>query len=390
MRAPCRWMVEIALLVFATAAQPSRAEAPSAAGDGAFEFRPGVIVDENRSTCYLMGVAGGVEALDLLSGRILWMTDLAQKPLLLIDDTLVAQAQPREPDDFLRIVLLDAADGALKERVDAELPEGVRASIDEGPGSAFDAEVSATHDTLTVTWAYSGSQVRGAEDTTLSHSAESGVEGAFRVDIGTGELWKDGTGEVAPAPPPPLPPALSRLDSRGRLPHPLWRTGDVYAAACRVRGDGGELTVLKRWSAATGDSLPDVTLFAADYTIRYRSADGKYLLASRAAASPAYDSYDWIVYSLSTGARVAELRLDVPGAWFFVTGPVLVYETQPRAYIVDGFSERKPRRLCAVDLSTGRERWTRPFRDTTYRGSLPPRTPEPDDPKAPSASRGSP
>jgi hypothetical protein len=393
MRPPPRPMIEIVLLLLAVAAaDPSRAEAPDPRRDGSFEFRPGVIVDEARSLCYLMSVEGGVEALDLLSGKILWTTAAAQKPLLLLDSTLVAQAGPQGPGNLLRLVLLDPTkSGAVKRRVDAKLPEGVRAGIDEGSGSSFSTVAWAASGVLTVSWTYSRAQISGAEDTTRGGGAGQGLAGAVRVNLNTGEVSLEGSGRSPPSTSSPLPTALSRLEERGRLPHPLWRTDNVYAAVSRVRkDDGSERTVLKRWHAATGDSLPDVALFAGGYTVRYPSADGKNLLASRlAAASPPYDRYDWAVFSLASGARIAELQLNVPGAWFFVTGPLLVYETQPRARVVDGTWMREPRQLHGVDLKTGRERWTRPFRDIAYRGALPPDTPTPDDSEEPSKSPGS-
>src|SRR5574338_855420 len=40
-----------------------------------FEFRPGVIVDSHRYTIYLMNIHGGVDAIDLGSGRLLWQSD---------------------------------------------------------------------------------------------------------------------------------------------------------------------------------------------------------------------------------------------------------------------------------------------------------------------------
>jgi hypothetical protein len=335
-----------------------------------------------------MNTRAGIDALDLQSGEALWTSTIAQKPLLLLGNTLVAQAELEEPGNVLRLVLLDTENsGAQRAQVDIGLPDGVQASIDDGAGRVFRVEAWAAPCGLAVAWSYAGAPVRGAEDSSRVKSQVRRVKGAAWLDLETGAVSAVAQGERPETPTPPLPAKLARLEESGRLPRPLWRSGDTYAAVFRAPRDGTERTVLKRWQATTGDSLPDVTLFTEDYTIRYPSADNSHLLVSRRGRTPpALESYDWLIFSVSTGARVAELRLSFPAAWFFVTGPLLVHEVQLQAQLVDGAWTEEPRKVRAIDLETGAERWVWPLRDTAYRGSLPPSTPRLHDSKEPPGS----
>ncbi len=369
----------IVLLILATAAaKPACNTVPASEGNGTFEFRSGVLVDAEKDVCYLMNTHDGIDALDLRSGEARWTTILAQKPLLLLENTLIAQAAPEGIGNVLHLVFLDAANGSAKRtQVDIDLPEGVRASIDDGAGTSFRIEAWATQGGFAVKWTYSEVPVRGAlRDPTEAQSTERRWEGAARVDLETGTVYSVEPGDRPNVAPPRLPVGLSRLEKSGDLLSPLWFSGDTYAAAARIRQDGSEQTVLKRWRATTGDSLPDVALFTRDYTIQYPSADYRHLLASRRNSSTqASGRYDWIIFSLSTGERIVEQQLDVPAAWFFVIGSVLIHDAPRRAVRVDDTWIEEPPKLRAIDLQTGSEHWIWYVRDTAFRGSQPPGIP---------------
>jgi len=372
-------LLGIVLLVLTTAAaRPACNTVPANAGDGTFEFRPGILVDTDKGVCYLMNNHEGIDALNLLSGEALWTTTIAQKPLIVLETTLVAQAKPGGNAGILRLVFLDTDnDGADYRQVDIDLPEGVRAAVDDGPGTNFRVEAWATQGGFTVKWDYSAAPVRGAlQDPTKVRSEVRRWEGAARVDLETGEVSPADPDKAPERPVLPEPAGWSRLEASGSLLSPLWHSGDICAAAARIGQNGSERTVLKRWRAATGDSLPDVTLFSNGYTIQYPSADFKYLLASRRTrTAPPPQSYDWLIFSMATGARIAELQQDIPAAWFFINGPLLIYDVPRRTRSVDGAQIEEPPELRALDLQTGDEQWIRPVRDTAYRGSLPPGTP---------------
>src|SRR5262245_13109680 len=80
-----------------------------AASDGDDSTRmialPGGIANAAGRTAYLANANGGIDAVDLPTGALLWQTYEAQRPLLLVDDRLVAQAGVKR--NRLRILVFD-------------------------------------------------------------------------------------------------------------------------------------------------------------------------------------------------------------------------------------------------------------------------------------------
>src|SRR5688572_19700976 len=116
-------LLGIALLAPVTAA----AQAP-----GSFVLRPGVVVEAGRATLYMMRPGGGVEAVDVTSGRVSWLTSEATQPLQLAGDVLVAVADRPSPDGknaAVDLMLLRARDGRVQRSVRARLPDGVWSSV---------------------------------------------------------------------------------------------------------------------------------------------------------------------------------------------------------------------------------------------------------------------
>ena len=360
-----------------------------------FEFRAGVIVNSNQSTVYLMNLQRGIDAVDLSSGKLLWSTTKAAKPLLLHGHLLVAQAEsavtvsrsarrsmmpPRArarlvtPSSLLRIVVLNTHDaGELLLEATVQLPEDVQVAIEDGLGTTFRTSARLHENDVIVSWRFSKQHITGAPpgpDAKVLVTA-----GALRIDLETGHTDSLRSEEVPPTPEIRLPDEVARLVTLGTLPGPLWQVGNVLAAIERTSGKGGGRSTLRRWYSETGQPLPEVVLFGGELTFRYTSADGWHLLASKLLDSPG-PVWVWRIYSLETGEHVAEVRNASPAAWFFITGSSLIHEAPPAGRIINGrFVMDQPLRLHAIDLETSDELWEWPFRDTAYRGPYPPSRP---------------
>jgi hypothetical protein len=329
-----------------------------------------------------MNTERGIDALDLESARVLWTVTTGQRPLLLLDNMLIAQVESR--DNILRLAFLDKHTGARKQGITVRLPDGVRATIDDGSGASFRINAWGTTGELKISWSYSERPITGAAPDTSEIQAHR-LQGTAQVDLDT---WKVDLGAPIEDPlPPDLPATLAGLRDSGQLQYPIWHTDNIYATAVRTFRGEDERTVLKRWRAATGDSLPDVTLFAGRYTIQHPSADNRHLLASRLQSSPPA-KYEWLVFALADGARIAGLHMGFPQAGFFVIGSLLVHNVQAQTRLVGSTEITDPPRIRAIDLPEGTERWVCRVRDTAYRGSLPPGIPEPKDSKSLSGSTG--
>jgi hypothetical protein len=351
-------------------AQPSKEEVRKTANS--FEFRPGVIVDSDRSVVYLMNPHRGIDAVDLASGKLIWRTERAAKPLLYYEDLLVAQTEPRVGQQFLRIALLNTREINVDPRfVDVPLPADVQATIDDSMESSFSTTARLHEGAIVLSWLYNYRRITGPPPGPDDQALDRKATGSVRIDMHTGQI--DPIDEMVALPKSELPADVIRLKDAQTPPGPVWRVNNVLVAVERATYKGKQRVSLKRWDAETGEALADVTLFDNGLSFRSVSADKRHLLASRRDASDSR-TWEWAVYSLETGAKVAELRHDTPAAWFFLSGSRLIHETNVTSRLVENRVVVEPGKLRAVDLETGTEVWSHAVRDTQYRGPYPPRT----------------
>jgi hypothetical protein len=334
-----------------------------------FEFRPGIIVDEDRARVYLMNPEGGIDAVDLASGHLLWTTAQAAKPIIMAEDLLIAQVDIPDLKNILHLMFLNTKKGGESaSEAKIELPTGVRVSVEDGPSTSFRTDAWIHGKFTFIAWTFSKGYVGGPPPKgTGVHT----VSGTVRIDSRTGESRLLNFNDFPPPARPGVPNTIIRKAASRSHSGQLWNTGCVVARVERIPGKREKGITLLRWSCATGEALPDVKLYGADYTLRYPSANQKHLLASKAdyANRP---PWHWLIFSIDSGKRVAEINMESPGARFFVGRNHLIYESPLERRLVAGEWLSEPLRLQAIDLESNNKRWSRPIRDTVYRGSSPP------------------
>lgn len=304
-------------------AAPAAAQRPATAPP--FALRDGVLVEPGRSTLYLMSPEGAVEAVDVALGEVRWRSAEAARPLALAGGRLIAQAEPGTAGE-LRLVLLDAGSGRLRDGEVVPLPAGARATVDDGLGRSFSAHAQAAGERATVWWSFTRRVVRGTAPEPGEPAEETSFSGAVRVDAGAGTVRSLAAGEV-PAEPVAPPPDL---------------------------GPG------ERIEAVAGR--------------QFRSADGRHVLVSeRIGDDRTWANYRWTVFERAGGTRVGAVERPVSYAPFLVAGTRLIVESRPsvRRTAEEEWLE-EPLEIRALDLVSGVELWRRPLRDTSYRGPMPP------------------
>jgi len=339
----------------------------------AFEFGPGVLVDPDRPAVYLMNPQGGIDAVDLSSGALIWSTVAAAKPLLLHGDLLVAQAEGGGNFDIVTLDTKNAGRLVLVATVD--LPEGVSASVDDGLGTSFLVSARRDESGVFVLWRFATQQISGADPG--EDAAVRQVSGAARIDLETGRVDPLDPQAVPEPAEPPLPENVARLIETGELTGPVWRAGSVLATIVRARDRTGERVTLRRWEADSGAPLPSVLLFGPELTLRYPSVDSRHLLASKL-IDAATSTWGWSIYSLETGERVAEVPVPLAGTPFFIWKSRLIHRSPPLSKHVEGQWISEPLKVRSIEAASGVEIWARSIRDTAYRGPLPPTVPASD------------
>jgi len=340
-------LLSLALLFSLVILTPVAAFTQSAdlATPGASTVRDGVVVDAARGVAFLMNAAGGIDAIDLAAGNVVWTSEEAARPLALAGDQLIAQGVATEKG-VLPLVALNAGTGTVAGTV-ARLPlaENVWARVDQGLGITFRVNATLEGTDLLVAWSqtragngkpaqgYYPSDQEGATPGAAPRRAPAAAgpsveEGVARVNLVTGRVAQVGAQELA---------------SRGFAAHMTIQTGSFVA---NVPGR------------------------------QFLSADGRHVLVSQRETAqneyPWQGAYRWTIYDRASGAHLLELTRPTSTSPFVVAAGRLLYESRPTGIRTEGGMVEQPLMVRAVDLTTGNELWARQIRNTDYEGPFPP------------------
>src|SRR5262245_36609293 len=146
------------------------------------------VADSGGRTGYVANANGGIDALDLVTGDLLWTTRNARRPLLLLGDKLCALGSV-QPARF-RVVLLEVTQKGRPVLTSewVTFPEWVH--LGGGPGASFVEDWRVERGELVLTWEarawYVGKVVRPAP--AVEAAARKHASGVVRVDLETGQV----------------------------------------------------------------------------------------------------------------------------------------------------------------------------------------------------------
>jgi hypothetical protein len=319
------------------------------------------IADPAGRTGYLANAHGGIEAVDLKTGDLLWESNEAQRPLLIIGSRLLAQAGTRR--NRFRVLAFDLAQRGecVLESDPVVLPAWVVTG--EAPGHSFEARWRVEHNHLVVAWEatawYPGP---GRPTKQQAEAARRRGAGTARIDLDNGQV-ETGPPEPPPAAPPgPPPEALEKKSLR-------WQgtcAGRAYALVLD-ESSREQVLVLRSWDPATGREGAARELLHGKRLLAQATLDGRLLCLRQGVAPPddkgarpiTRDDF-WVLFSLELGVPLARLTYEPGTQGIAVLGTRAYYAV---AGSVRGPLDRTliaPRVLKAVDLRTDKTLWERP------------------------------
>lgn len=310
-------------------------------------FLPGGVAAPSGDTGYVANASGGIDAVDLATGRRLWTSADANLPAVALPGAVVAAAL--DPST-LRFVVLDATRG-----------DRLFASERLGRGSASWAITTARVDRGILRVAWSGS----ADVMTGRQSFVVPIEDAVRVDLRTGRAERVSPDEVTGSPPriPAFESMTLLTDVSGTVRY--WITGERVAALALEPAGPARRLVLHTWDRSSGTHLGAVELFAEvpgpGYLRHHRSPDADHVFLVRCNDREQDGILPggrcrWWIFAVTTGERVAgdlDLETDIEPA-LAVVGPRLFYA---RLGAIRRDTRIKARFLCARDVAAGRVFW---------------------------------
>jgi hypothetical protein len=314
------------------------------------------LADPAGRTGYLANTSGGIDAVDLVTGDLLWHTAEAQRPLLVVGDRLYAQAGVKR--NRLRVLAFDVArkGEVVLESDPVVLPSWAVAG--EAPGKSFTARWKLERDALVLRWEAHAWPATPRPTPQADAEARKQAAGLAHIDLVTGKVTQ--TDEARPAPPRP-PKELEKLAVR-------WQghVGGRYKALVLEEDAGQQRLVLCSWDLATGQAGALVELLRGKRLLAQPTVDDRFLCVRDAFPSPdvspedARKRFGWSIHSVETGERVERapfepgtqaIALAGPRVYYLLAGPLKGPIDRPFV---------QPRSLVAVDLRSGKELWRRP------------------------------
>lgn len=304
-----------------------------AASDSA-ALREGVVLSPRHGHAYVMRPGGGLVAVNLASGKVSWRSEKGAKPVALVGERLIAQADSRG-GKALELVALDARSGAVRESVRIPLPTGVTATLVDTAKGSFRVQASGVGSDLVVRWEATGFD-RPAQGY-LPAADEGQAPVADGPSVMAGEAVLDAASLAVKAE-PAARLAISATITRGAL--------EELSAPAVAGGKGRQML----------------------------SADGRHVLVTEPAdvAEFTLHRHRWTVYERASGTRLGSVPAMVSAVPFVVVGNTLYHTVPAHAVRKDGKFVENPTTLRAVNLKAGVEAWKMALLETDFRGPFPP------------------
>lgn len=300
---------------------------------------PAGVVDERSRRAFLSAPGYAVQAVELETGRRLWVSSAATLPVGVVGDGVVALRRATDPRE-VQVVILDLRTGSLR-----LASEPFRPHLDPRSDRAFGSVLFSAADhngAVVVNWREVGPPPSGV-----------GREGGPAIQSGSVRVTRDGRVDLTHS-----EQSLDRSAGagaayqRGRAyTSDSWGDGCQRALVTEATGQLMSVSLLCEPRAAAGPRHELVTAAAVAATV---SLDG----CSVFIETPAVSGASWTAYAAADGSRLGDVRRE-PGAWNAAILDGTLY------YLTDGRDGAGPARttLHAVDLQSGMKRW-----DTAVRG----------------------
>jgi hypothetical protein len=325
-------------------------------------FLPQGIADPAGHTGFFASADGGIEAVDLASGKVLWHTHEGQRPLLLDGDRLLAQAGTKR--NRLRILRFDAKhNGECDFESDPVIfPAWVVTGEAEGHSFAAHWQIQKHH--LVLDWEASACYASKTPPTPEeAQAARKHASGIARIDLRTGQV------EIGPAQKketPPLPPLPDHLEKKAQ------RWQGLVGPLCKVltleEENGQQCLVLHSWDRRNQTEQTPKELLRGKRLLVRPTLDEQILCLhevnpspdERASLMPKKTSGWWWLFSVQTGKLVGRIPEDAGMNAIVVRGKRVFYLVPGSFRGALNQPSIQPQILRVIDLSSGKKLWERP------------------------------
>jgi hypothetical protein len=311
---------------------------------------PGGVADPTGRTGFLINPQGGIDAVDLVSGDLLWSTTDARRPLLVHADRLIALAVD---GDTARIRIFDHTQRGTRRLESEPLELPLWALAGDTVGRSVSIRARMVKGELRLSWD--------------AHSLRDGQHtGAVAVDTANGKVTARPVETSAKA---------RTFERELQMLAVRWQgiVGNEFRALVLEEEKGRQTFVLHSWDLTTGKANATNELLTGRRLMFLPTVDDRYLCLRDGSAGPEAVGDSWSVFAVDTGELVSRVPFAAgtqsvallgPRVFFLISGPI-------RGPITRSF--QLPRSLRAVDVKTGKTLWERPVEGKSVPTPLSPR-----------------
>jgi hypothetical protein len=336
-------------------------------------FFPGGVADPSGTTGYISVLSGGIEAIELTTGRSRWHSGAATRALMVLGQQLPAVSSSTGRRNVLEVVLLDRARQGRVLRVSDPVvfPDWVDTTTSNE--ELFTYQVCGRDSVLLIEWEAHARYRGGAPPPSqVLQEATKDAVGTARVDLRSGRVTMlPRTLPQGLAIPPALQQAMVFPYKKGTAWHSEpWLT-DTMVAMLTVEETAGERTLtLQRWDPATQSPRPRLPLGSATGRTAYVTPDGSYLLLHDLSAGGA--TGDLSIFRVTTGELAARWPHETGLQEISILGSHL-YSLVEDSTLTPAGSPRLRLLLKARSLVDGQLRWERLLQERQPSRPPPPR-----------------
>jgi hypothetical protein len=323
-------------------------------------FLPAGVAAPDQQIGYVGGMAGGIEALHLLTGELVWQSDLNARPVMVFENLLAALSPVQGRPNALQLIEIDRKEGEFVRASDSLVfPDWVLAAV--APNLSFSYEVGADGHDLIFEWEAHARYEGGAPPSArIQAQATQDAAGVARFNLRTGKVTEFPAHDEKSI---ELPKSLreENLFSYQRGTSSFWQTepwafdGKFAVLIGEVLEDRQTLK-LQTWDAKFRESAAPVSLVTGQALVSYVTPEGLYLFVHSELQN---QKRDWWLFSVITGKLLTVLNYEEVTRETCVVNDRVYYLVEDAASAPRQGQENLRSTLKAVDVASGKLLWER-------------------------------
>ena len=294
-----------------------------------FDLALGTVVDVNNEMIYVSHPEIGIEAISIDSGKVVWHSDEAARPIMIRDYQLIAQAGVTT-NGIINLVSIDSINGSVLSKKTLTAPSKVLAQTSEDLQHKFN--IKSNYDTNPmgdIEWSYSYKEAQGmvTEQNLTGQAKDTTTYGQIKLSqakTASGQSVLDGATLITLSEKP-----LSKLIA--------------MAGKFLQQDDGRQFASLSRNHVLVSQINNELSI---------------------------WEKYKWDIYDMDNQLLGSFLHYNSYRP-FEVVGDTVVFVTSPAMNAQGDKVIRYPFMVNAYSLSSGAQKWTHEVKDHKYTGAYP-------------------